>query len=169
MEFWVEKRIGQAVCCCTTRLAREALRPPVASLPSRGWSHPHAPATRGLRAPSRRLRGLRPRSPRSRPWPWRPTVRRLNARQSRAALDRHSWEPCSPMRRLTRPSATVRHIAGVRLSRPAPRRKAFPPHLGAYAAFSHGRLDPDQPYAGWTHGNGVAHRIASRGTRRPGA
>jgi hypothetical protein len=110
---WLETGEGQAVCCDTTRLARAALRPPVASHPSRGFSHPHAPTTRSVPAP------------RPRPYPWRPTVRRLDARQRHVPLHRQSSEPCSP------------DTLSVRLSRPTPRRNAF-------------RLStPDQPSAGW--------------------
>ena len=78
-------------------LARAALRPPVASHPSRGLSRPRAPTTRN---PARFLRPC-------------PTVRRLDARQRCVPLHRQSGEPCSP------------DTSSVRLSRPTPRRDAF--------------------------------------------
>ncbi len=93
----VENRGGQAVCCDTTRLAREALRPPVASLQSRGLSRPQRPTTRN---PARFLRPC-------------PTPRGLDGRQRRVPLHRQPGEPCSP------DTPSVRH------SRPTPRRKAF--------------------------------------------
>ena len=137
-------REGQAVCCDTTRLAREALRPPVASLQSRGClaapctlrrgtirpldpGQPFADWMRGqafapdttTRHPARFLRPC-------------PTLRGLDARQRPVPLHRQPGEPCSP------------DTPSVRLSRPTPRRKAF-------------RLStPDQPCAGWMRGNRIA-------------
>jgi hypothetical protein len=109
-------------------LARAALRPPVASHPSRGrFAAPMHPTTRSVPAP------------RPRPYPWRPTLRGLDARQRCGPLHCQSGDPCSP------------DTPSVRLSRPTPRRKAF-------------RLwTPDQPCAGWIRGNGVSRCIDIRG------
>jgi len=126
-------------------LARAALRPPVASHPSKGpFAAPVHPTTRnptrfrdlcptvrrldarsGFRArhhdEGARRRSLRPT----------PTLRGLDARQRPFPLHRKSWGPCSP------------DTPSVRLSRPTPRRQAF-------------RLStPDQPCAGWMRGQDI--------------
>ena len=119
-----ENRLGQAVCCCTTRLARAALRPPVASHPTRN--------------PARFLRPL-------------PTLRGLNARQRRVLLHRQSGfrarhhdegarprplDPSQPCAGWMRGNGVFRCIdirglapkPRVRLSRPTPRAGARPLH-----------------------------------------
>ena len=74
-------------------MARAALRPPVASHPSRGaFAPPMHPTTRN---PARLRRPL-------------PTLRGLDGRQRRVPLHRQSGEPCSP------------DTLSVRLSRPTP-------------------------------------------------
>lgn len=105
----------------TLILAREALRPPVASLPS-GWAirRPPAPQRPMSLAPWTPRQAVAPDTttrsvpaPSTQTTPWRPTVRRLDARQRHSTLDWKSGEPCSP------------DTLSVRLSRPTPRRKAI--------------------------------------------
>jgi hypothetical protein len=126
---------GQAVCCDTTRLAREALRPPVASLPSRGFSRPRAPTTRN---PARFLRPF-------------PTVRRLDTRSGFRARHHDEGRSCPSTLTISMEANRAPVGCAVRLSRPTPRRKAF-------------RLStPDRPCADRLRGNGVSRCIDIRG------
>ena len=119
-------RLGQAVCCCTTRLARAALRPPAAPHQSRGPSAPVHPTTRN---PARFLRPF-------------PTVRGLDARPGFRARPHDEGarprpldlsQPCAGWMRgngLSR-CIDIRGLAPkprVRLSRPTPRAGARPLH-----------------------------------------